>query len=155
MRWNGPHCLQCSRRVDSNKLQSLADMGMTSVARGALPTGIERTDGNMIARLEILNPVTHCANRAGNFVSEDLWNPHPVIHVPVEQMQVGSANSAVCDLELNLVRARQLRRAFADSHTSVSFVERSLQYQLALLPNDLTCAAVVHPLKRSVSAVDH
>jgi hypothetical protein len=68
---------------------------VAGTAGGTLSTRIERSNCGVIAGLEVLHSITHGANRAGHFMPEYLGNPDTMIHVPVKQMQIGSADSAV------------------------------------------------------------
>jgi hypothetical protein len=68
---------------------------MAGAAGRALSTWIERSNCGVVAGLEVLHSVTHSTNRAGYFMPEYLRNPDTMIHVPVKQMQIGSADSAV------------------------------------------------------------
>ena len=73
-------------------------------------------------------------NRARHFMPEYLWNPHAMIHIAVKQVQIRSADSAVRDTELDLVRTGRFRETLANPNIPVSFVVRSLWHRLSAPP---------------------
>jgi len=99
---NGPETLHRAGGVNANEFQLLADVAVTAQAGGTLAAWVEGADGDAVAWFPIFDIVADCFDHRAAFVADDLGKLDAVVHVAVEEMEVGSADAAVGDSELDL-----------------------------------------------------
>jgi len=104
VRRHGPEALHGAGGVDADELEFGADVGVAAPAGGADAAGRERPNGDAVARRPALDPGADGRDGARAFVADHLREFDAVVHVAVEQMEVGTADSAVGDLDLDLAR---------------------------------------------------
>jgi hypothetical protein len=87
--------LQRAWSVNADELELLANVTVPSLASWALSARIERPNRDVISRLISAYLIAHCSHCPRHFMTEDLRHSYSMIHVAVEQMEVGSTNAAI------------------------------------------------------------
>ena len=104
VRRHRPEALHGAGGVDADELEFGADVGVAAPAGGADAAGRERPDGNAVAGRPAVDAGADGGDGARTFVADHLRELDPVVHVAVEQMEVGTADPAMGDLDLDLAR---------------------------------------------------
>ena len=96
-------------------VQALVRQALEAVGAGA--AGTARRDGDAVADREALDAFPECDDPAGDLVAEDhrLAQPHGAEAAVVEVVQVGAADAAGLDRDLDLAGAGGLGRALLDA----------------------------------------
>jgi hypothetical protein len=124
VRWHCPKALQGTGSIDPKELQVMTDMTMICAASRAITARRERAYGHAITGRETFDGRAKRGDGSGHFVTQDLGNVDAVIHRPVENVKVGTADPAIRNLDLHLGRLRRNRRAVPDAYSLVPFVKR-------------------------------
>ena len=121
---HGPEPLERAGGIDPDELQVLADVAGGRRGRpGSAPQG---SSGRTVTRsptLPALHARTHRGDGPRHLVPHDVREPQPVGHCAVEEVQVGTADTAVRDANLHLARARCGRDTLPDPDSLVPFVK--------------------------------
>jgi hypothetical protein len=78
-------------------------MAVPPVGR-CLAAAVQGVDDNVVARLDTRHLRTGRGDNAGHFVTENLRDPHSLVHGPVEDVKVGAADATVGHVDLHLAR---------------------------------------------------
>ena len=98
---HGPGGLQGARSVDADELQLTADMAETTISRRLLAR-VERPHDDVVPRTERGDAVSDFGDRPRHLVADHHRHRHSCIHLAARDVQVGTAQSAVRDLEPDL-----------------------------------------------------
>jgi hypothetical protein len=79
----------------------------SSIRRG-LTARVERAHDDVIADAQPADTVADLGNRAGHLVADDLRRIDAGVHRAVGNVEIGSADAAICDVEPHFPRTRCL-----------------------------------------------
>ena len=82
----------------------MTNMIMARRASGAVAAMIERAHHDLLTRSDIRNPLGHCLDRPGHLVADDPVEADARVHVAMEHMHVGAADSAIGHPDRGLAR---------------------------------------------------
>jgi hypothetical protein len=119
---NVPVALQRTGGVDANEVEVLADVLVSCQARRAGAIPVERHDGDGVTCLPACNAVTECRNRSTHLVAKHERRRHALIHVPVQDVQVGATQARIRDFDLHLAGFGRRGLSFANGNRAVSHV---------------------------------
>ena len=131
----GPYFLHRSIGVEAQELQVMADVTVSGVACRAIPAVIQRTNHNTLPRCNACTPFTNGLHRAGHLVADDSVETDTRIHVAVEDMHVGPANSAIGDADGDFIRTGWKRGRLLQVEGPVAAIVDS---GVCVLPHDMT-----------------
>ena len=103
---HGPALLHRTRRVDADEVQVLADVLMPRTAGRAGVVPAQRHHRDRVTGPPALHPRPDPHHPAGHLMPQDGGRTHPGIHVAVEDMQIGTADTDKGGSQLHLTRAR-------------------------------------------------
>ncbi len=90
---NRPQFLQGSGGIDADKGEVLTDVVVARVAGRACAVPAEGHHRHGVSGCPALNALPHRLDGAGHLVSEDQRPRHPLVHMPVVDVEVGSAQA--------------------------------------------------------------
>ena len=99
-----PERLQGAGRVDADEVEVLADVGVAGEAGGTGSVPGQRHDGDGVADAPPLDAVADRGDRAAHLVAEHEGLLDAGVHVAVQDVQVGAAQSDVRNAQLHLAR---------------------------------------------------
>src|ERR1022692_3536637 len=102
MRGHCPQFLQCTRRINPDEFQPVANVAVSGAASRTIAAGVQGANRHAISGRPCCYAVTDGHDCAGHLMSNHLRSPNPVIHSSVEDMQVSPADPAMRNLDLDL-----------------------------------------------------
>ena len=130
VRGDGPQSLHGTGRINADELQFLADVVVASFASGALIASIQWANGDGIANRPIGDAIAEDFNFARHFMTHDLRHFDALIHVAKVNVQVGSADAAMRDANLNLTGSRRDGDARTNGNRLVAFIKGRFHFSI-------------------------
>src|SRR5580765_8070812 len=93
-RRHSPRCLERTRRVDAEELEVTTDVAETLIGCG-FASSIQGTYDDPVPDAHSGYILSDLGDRSRHFMANDLGHTHPVIHAPVRNVDVRSADATV------------------------------------------------------------
>jgi hypothetical protein len=127
--------LQRTGGVDPEEQESLADVLMPGDASRAFATGEEGANHHLLSWFELVDTRTDLDHAARHLVPDQLREGHPVVHGPVDDVEIRATDPDIGDLDHQLPLAGGHWWRHIDSHLAIACVEAaaiSHRYEFAM-----------------------